>query len=70
MEHQSNGWVVTVLGSDMPYSVYQRAGSANWWLRFSLPKQGQIRIALKPDLLGQLGTCLSIVWSNHPIVRW
>lgn len=50
MGHQSNSWVVTVLSSDKPYSVYQRAGSANWWLRFSLPKQGQIRIGLKtPD---------------------
>lgn len=50
MGHQSNFWVVTVLSSDKPYSVYQRAGSANWWLRFSLPKQGQIRIGLKtPD---------------------
>lgn len=50
MVHQSNFWVVTVLSSDKPYSVYQRAGSANWWLRFSLPKQGQIRIGLKtPD---------------------
>ena len=33
-----------------PYEVFLRKGSANYWMRFSLPGQGQIRIGLKtPD---------------------
>jgi len=42
--------VLTVLSGDKPYAMYQRVGSANWRLRFSFPKQGQLRIGLKtPD---------------------
>jgi len=33
-----------------PYEIYLRKGSANFWMRFSLAGQGQIRIGLKtPD---------------------
>ena len=33
-----------------PYEVFLRTGSANYWMRFSLPGQGQIRLGLKtPD---------------------
>jgi integrase len=39
--------VVTVLSAKTPYEVFQRADSANWWMRFSLPGQGQIRVGLK-----------------------
>jgi integrase len=39
--------VVTVLSAKTPYEVFQRADSANWWMRFSLPGQGQIRLGLK-----------------------
>ncbi|WP_375449939.1 tyrosine-type recombinase/integrase [uncultured Devosia sp.] len=36
--------------SKTPYELYLRQGSANYWMRFSLPGQGQIRIGLKtPD---------------------
>jgi integrase len=42
--------VVTVLSSKAPYEVFKRTDSANWWMRFSLRQQGQIRLPLKtPD---------------------
>ncbi len=36
-----------VLSKRAPYEVFKRADSANWWMRFSLPNQGQIRLPLK-----------------------
>lgn len=35
------------MGSKKPYEVFQRKDSANWWMRFSLSGQGQVRLGLK-----------------------
>ena len=40
---------MTVSSKRAPYEVFKRAASANWRVRFSLPKQGQFRLPLKTD---------------------
>jgi integrase len=33
--------------SDLPYKLFQRSGTSNWWVRFSIKGEGQVRKSLE-----------------------
>ena len=39
----------TASAASEPFQLFKRAGSAKWWVRFSVKGQGQIRLSLATD---------------------
>lgn len=45
-----------------PFSIYQRPGSANWWVRFSVRGEGQIRESLRTSDEGEAQRKATKLW--------